>query len=68
MKTNNTDIDTDNDGLNDLYELTYGLDVFHNDSGLDFDHDGLTNLDELNFEFDSAPAATDPRSDHPHTP
>jgi len=43
---NNADLDDDNDGMPDDYELTYGLDPLVDDAALDLDGDGLTNLDE----------------------
>lgn len=39
--------DTDNDGLPDAWEITYGLSVGSNDSGDDADGDGFTNLQEF---------------------
>ena len=38
--------DTDNDGLPDAWENTYGLSVGVNDANADADGDGLTNLQE----------------------
>lgn len=41
-----TNPDSDNDGMADAWERTYGLAVGSNDSGGDLDGDGLTNLQE----------------------
>ena len=46
--TNNTNNDTDNDGLLDGYEIRYGFNNSINDSGLDPDNDNRTNLEEYN--------------------
>jgi hypothetical protein len=45
--TSPTDPDTDNDGLQDGWEIGYGLDPLTDDAYLDPDGDGLTNLDEF---------------------
>ncbi len=42
-----TATDTDNDGLPDAWETTFGLNVGSNDSGDDSDGDGFTNLQEF---------------------
>ncbi|MBK1834446.1 hypothetical protein [Roseibacillus ishigakijimensis] len=39
-------VDSDNDGMNDAWEDTYGLLVGEDDAGADFDADGLENLEE----------------------
>jgi len=45
---NNTDLDDDNDGMPDDYELTYGFDPLNSaDASLDSDGDGINNLDEF---------------------
>ncbi len=42
------DIDDDNDGIPDTFEVIHGLNPFDsNDAGLDNDSDGLTNLEEF---------------------
>jgi len=38
--------DTDNDGMDDAYELFFGLDPASNDAGLDYDGDALLNIEE----------------------
>jgi len=45
--TNMYRADTDNDGMEDSYELTHNLDPNYNDAGIDIDGDGLTNLEEF---------------------
>lgn len=50
-----TNPDSDNDGMPDAWESTYGLSVGSNDSGGDLDGDGLTNLQEFQL-------GTNPRS------
>jgi hypothetical protein len=40
------DTDTDEDGIDDLFEVTYGLDPNVADGDLDSDKDGLSNLEE----------------------
>ncbi|MDO6422645.1 hypothetical protein [Saccharophagus degradans] len=43
------DVDTDQDGMSDLFEQTYGLDINDpDDAQWDYDTDGLTNLEEFN--------------------
>jgi hypothetical protein len=41
-----SNIDTDNDGLPDWYELKNGLNLTENDSLEDLDNDGISNIDE----------------------
>jgi len=46
---NACDLDDDNDGLPDAWEIKYGFDsLFSDESSLDADNDGLTNLQEFN--------------------
>ena len=59
---NNTDTDDDNDGMSDIWEITYGLDPLDNGSKNinngpdgDPDKDGFTNLQEYT-------AGTNPKS------
>jgi len=52
------DADTDDDGLPDSYEMTYGLDPFTNSAEGDLDNDGRTNLEE----YISGTAPNDPNS------
>lgn len=59
-KEQRENLDTDGDGLTDLYELKYGLDPKTPDSDQDKDGDGFTNFEE--FEAGTNPA--DPQ-DHP---
>lgn len=59
-KEQRENLDTDGDGLTDVYELKYGLDPKTADSDQDKDGDGFTNLEE--FEAGTNPA--DPK-DHP---
>lgn len=43
------DADSDNDGMNDLYELINGLDIDDaSDANIDSDGDGILNIDEFN--------------------
>ena len=44
--TNDVDPDDDNDGMPDIWELTYGFNPLVNDANGDLDGDGLTNLQE----------------------
>ena len=44
------DPDDDNDGINDIDELRYRLDLYHDDRQSDLDKDGLTNLQELELQ------------------
>jgi hypothetical protein len=43
-----TDLDDDNDGMSDEYEIANGLNPLIDDSNLDLDSDGKTNLEEFN--------------------
>ncbi|WP_143026658.1 thrombospondin type 3 repeat-containing protein [Ferrimonas sediminum] len=46
---NNADLDDDNDGMPDLWELQYGLNPLSGaDAHIDSDGDGMTNLEEFN--------------------
>ena len=50
---NNVDLDDDNDGMPDVYELSQGLDPEDaNDAGADPDGDGLSNLEEYEWGTD----------------
>lgn len=40
--------DTDEDGMNDLYEIANGLNINVDDTNLDSDGDGISNIDEFN--------------------
>ena len=51
--------DSDGDGMSDIFESSYGLNITLDDSGGDQDRDGLTNLDEFLVEADP----TDPDTD-----
>ncbi|MCB2148048.1 MAG: PKD domain-containing protein [Deltaproteobacteria bacterium] len=62
---NNQDPDDDNDGMTDVWEITYGLDPLINDSALDADGDGVTNLAE--FQADTNPT-TAPANIAPDAP
>lgn len=42
-------LDSDNDGMPDSYEITYGLNPNVNDADLDGDNDLLTNIEEFNL-------------------
>jgi F0F1-type ATP synthase membrane subunit c/vacuolar-type H+-ATPase subunit K len=41
-------VDEDNDGMDDDWEIQYGLNITTNDSALDPDNDGLSNIEEWN--------------------
>ena len=43
------DLDDDNDGMPDTYEISAGLNPLINDAAIDSDNDGLTNFDEFQF-------------------
>jgi len=51
--------DDDLDGMNDFYEISYGLNPLVDDSALDLDGDGLTNLQEYNALSNPAKSDTD---------
>jgi len=43
---NNADLDDDNDGMPDVWETQFGLNLLVDDASLDLDGDGVSNLDE----------------------
>ncbi|MEM7790415.1 MAG: hypothetical protein AAF546_03345 [Verrucomicrobiota bacterium] len=49
--SNLTAADTDNDGMDDLWEYQNGLDLTVNDAGLDTDGDGMINANEYVYGF-----------------
>jgi len=49
---NDANMDDDNDGMPDTWELTYGLDPLKDDAADDPDGDGDSNFDEYNSETD----------------
>ncbi len=52
IRIENTDDDTDKDGMTDSQELTYNFNIFDgNDAQLDQDVDGLTNLLEVSWSL-----------------
>jgi hypothetical protein len=51
---NNADLDDDDDGMPDLWEIEHGLDPLRDDSQEDLDGDGVSNMDE--FENGGNPA------------
>jgi hypothetical protein len=54
--------DSDNDGMHDSYEISYGLDPYDgSDAAMDSDGDGLTNLEE--FRHNTNPLVVDTDSD-----
>jgi len=55
----NSNRDSDGDGMTDAYELDNGLDIHLNDAALDADSDGLTNLDEFNLGLEANNPDTD---------
>jgi cytolysin (calcineurin-like family phosphatase) len=58
----NADLDDDNDGMPDTYEIEYGLDPFDPaDAGEDPDEDQFTNLEESEWQTDPGdPSSTPP--------
>lgn len=62
---NNADLDDDNDGMPDSWEIEHGLDPLRNDAQEDFDGDGVSNIDE--FENGSNPAQA-PGNRAPYAP
>ena len=48
----NLDLDDDNDGMPDAWEIEYGLDPFVDDADMDADGDGVTNLEEYKMLTD----------------
>ncbi len=50
---NNMDPDDDNDGMTDIWELSYGLDPLKDDASADLNGDGISNLDEYLSEAKS---------------
>ncbi|RUP83076.1 hypothetical protein C7Y69_03220 [Alteromonas sp. KS69] len=55
------DLDDDNDGMPDTYEISAGLNPLINDAAIDSDNDGLTNFDE--FQFGTNPLVADSDGD-----
>jgi hypothetical protein len=62
---NNADLDDDNDGMPDSWEIEHGLDPLRDDSQEDLDGDGISNIDE--FENEGNPALT-PGNQAPNAP
>ncbi|GEM_PF-4501123 len=56
------DTDLDNDGMDDNWEKSHGLDANTNNANEDPDKDGLTNLDEYNYFRDTAGKDIDPQN------
>ena len=54
-------VDADADGMDDRWEILYGLNPAVDDSGEDPDGDGLSNLGE--FQYNSNPTQVDTDSD-----
>ena len=52
LQGNNADTDDDNDGMPDIWELTYGLDPLKDDAANDPDGDGDSNINEYNLRSD----------------
>ena len=48
LRTRRLIVDTDGDGMPDIYELAHGLDPARNDADEDGDSDGRTNMEEFN--------------------
>jgi hypothetical protein len=61
--TDPNSVDTDGDGMPDVWEITYGLDPYTNDASGDLDGDGVTNLDE--FLKGTDPTVTIIEGNHP---
>ncbi len=54
--SNPNNVDTDQDGMSDVWETTYGLDRLDAaDAGYDWDYDGLTHLEESQIGTDPRP-------------
>jgi len=53
--------DTDDDGMSNTFELTYGLRPFVNDAAIDGDNDGLSNIEE--YENGTSPLVADTDGD-----
>src|ERR1051325_10647887 len=53
-----TPVDTDGDGMPDIWEEDHGLNKLVNDASLDPDNDGLTNLQEYKMKTDPHNADT----------
>jgi hypothetical protein len=51
--------DSDNDGMNDVWEDIYGLDKYRDDAGEDLDNDLLTNIEEYNHRTNPQNPDTD---------
>lgn len=51
--------DSDNDGMNDVWEEIYGLDKYSDDAGEDPDNDLLTNIEEYNHRTNPQSPDTD---------
>lgn len=62
---NNADLDDDNDGMPDSWEIGHGLDPLRDDSKEDLDGDGVSNIDE--FENGGNPALA-PGNQAPYAP
>jgi hypothetical protein len=62
---NNADLDDDNDGMPDSWEIEHGLDPLMDDSQEDLDGDGVSNIDE--FENGGDPALA-PGNQAPYAP
>ncbi|MDE1465576.1 hypothetical protein [Spartinivicinus poritis] len=58
-KTNPESKDTDNDGIDDFFEINRGLNPLVNDASNDPDQDGLTNLQEYQADTDPTDSDTD---------
>ena len=59
-------LDSDNDGMPDSWEDTYGLNNTVDDSSGDFNGDGYTNIEDyINSFFTEPPAPPEPPPDGP---